>query len=94
MWAQAAALWLILAANQYSLWILGALILGLGTAMVYPTLQAAISDVAEPDWRAPSMGVYHFWRDSSYAFGALMAGIIADLLGVNWAIGVVAYFHF
>ncbi|MBT2679361.1 MFS transporter [Bacillus sp. ISL-35] len=94
MWTQAAALWLILAANQFGLWIIGALLLGLGTAMVYPTLQAAISDVAEPDWRASSMGVYRFWRDSGYAFGALMAGIIADLLGVNWAIGLVALLPF
>jgi MFS family permease len=94
MWTQAAALWFILAANQFSLWILGALMLGLGTAMVYPTLQAAISDVAGPEWRASSMGVYRFWRDSGYAFGALMAGIIADILGVNWAIGLVALLPF
>lgn len=94
MWTQAAALWFILAANQYLLWILGALLLGLGTAMVYPTLQAAISDVAGPEWRASSMGVYRFWRDSGYALGALMAGIIADLLGVNWAIGLVAFLPF
>jgi MFS family permease len=94
MWTQAAALWFILAANQFTLWIIGALLLGLGTAMVYPTLQAAISDVAEPDWRASSMGVYRFWRDSGYALGALMAGIIADLLGVIWAIGLVALLTF
>ncbi|CAM3722113.1 MFS transporter [Mesobacillus zeae] len=94
MWTQAAALWFIIAANQYSLWILGALMLGLGTAMVYPTLQAAISDVAAPEWRASSMGVYRFWRDSGYAFGALIAGIIADILGVNWAIGLVALLPF
>lgn len=68
--------------------------LGLGTAMVYPTLQAAISDVAAPHWRASSMGVYRFWRDSGYAFGALLAGIIADLLGVRWAIGLVALLPF
>lgn len=94
MWTQAAALWFILAANQFFLWIIGAVLLGLGTAMVYPTLQAAISDVAAPEWRASSMGVYRFWRDSGYAFGALMAGIIADILGVNWAIGVVAFLPF
>ncbi|MCM3122924.1 MFS transporter [Mesobacillus sp. AQ2] len=94
MWTQAAALWLILAADQYWLWIAGAMLLGLGTAMVYPTLQAAISDVAGPEWRASSMGVYRFWRDSGYAFGALMAGIIADILGVNWAIGLVALLPF
>lgn len=94
MWTQAAALWFILAANHYFLWMAGAVLLGLGTAMVYPTLQAAISDVAAPEWRASSMGVYRFWRDSGYAFGALMAGMIADLLGVGWAIGLVALLPF
>jgi MFS family permease len=91
MWIQAAALWVILFSSQFWLWIVGAILLGLGTAMVYPTLQAAISDVAAPEWRASSMGVYRFWRDSGYAFGALFAGVIADVLGVNWAIGLVAF---
>ncbi len=90
MWTQAAALWFILLVNSFSMWIVGATLLGLGTAMVYPTLQAAISDVAAPNWRASSMGVYRFWRDSGYAFGAIFAGIIADALGVSWAIGLVA----
>lgn len=94
MWAQAAAIWIILAVNQFGLWIMGAILLGLGTAMVYPTLQAAISDVAPTEWRASAMGVYRFWRDSGYAFGALFAGIIADLLGVSWAIGLVALLPF
>lgn len=94
MWTQAFALWYILFVNSFSLWILGAILLGLGTAMVYPTLQAAIGDVAAPNWRASSMGVYRFWRDSGYAFGALIAGIIADLLGVTWAIGLVALLPF
>jgi MFS family permease len=94
MWTQAFALWLILFVNSFSLWILGAILLGLGTAMVYPTLQAAIGDVAAPNWRASSMGVYRFWRDSGYAFGALIAGKIADLLGVTWAIGLVALLPF
>ncbi|QIZ68055.1 MFS transporter [Geobacillus subterraneus] len=94
MWTQAFALWFILFVNRFSLWILGAILLGLGTAMVYPTLQAAIGDVASPNWRASSMGVYRFWRDSGYAFGALIAGIIADLLGVTWAIGTVALLPF
>lgn len=90
MWVQAAALWLILLVDSYPFWIVGAIVLGLGTAMVYPTLQAAVSDVAAPSWRASSMGVYRFWRDSGYAFGAILAGIIADWLGVTWAIGLVA----
>jgi len=94
MWTQAFALWLILFVNCFSLWLLGAILLGLGTAMVYPTLQAAIGDVASPNWRASSMGVYRFWRDSGYAFGALAAGAIADLLGVTWAIGIVALVPF
>jgi MFS family permease len=71
-------------------WVIAAILLGLGTAMVYPTLQASISDVAQPEWRASSMGVYRFWRDSGYAFGALFAGLLTDILNVNWAIGLVA----
>lgn len=94
MWLQASALWFILLVHNYSLWIVGAVLLGLGTAMVYPTLQAAISDVAEPEWRASSLGVYRFWRDSGYAFGALLAGVFADQLGITWAIGLVALLPF
>jgi MFS family permease len=90
MWLQALSLWMILMVDMYSLWIVAAILLGLGTAMVYPTLQASISDVAKPEWRASSMGVYRFWRDSGYAFGALFAGILTDILSVNWAIGLVA----
>ncbi|WP_409250718.1 MFS transporter [Bacillus sp. SCS-153A] len=90
MWLQALSLWMILFANQFSLWFIAAILLGLGTAMVYPTLQAAISDVAQPAWRASSMGVYRFWRDSGYAFGALFAGLLTDMLNINWAIGLVA----
>ena len=67
----------------------GAVLLGLGTAMVYPTLLAAICDVAHPDWRASAVGVYRLWRDGGYAIGALLAGIVADLLGLRWAIGAV-----
>jgi MFS family permease len=63
---------------------------GVGTAMVYPTLLAAISDVTHPEWRATTMGVYRFWRDLGYAIGALISGIIADLLGMRAAIQVVA----
>ncbi|HEX9157956.1 MAG TPA: MFS transporter, partial [Syntrophales bacterium] len=70
-------------------WMTGAVLLGFGTAMVYPTLLAAIGDVAHPSWRASAVGVYRLWRDAGYAFGALLSGIIADLLGVVWAISVV-----
>ncbi|ANU23335.1 MFS transporter [Planococcus donghaensis] len=90
MWLQALSLWMILLVNEYNTWIVAAILLGIGTAMVYPTLQASISDIAEPSWRASSMGVYRFWRDSGYAFGALFAGILTDLLNVSWAIGLVA----
>jgi len=87
---QAFSLWMILMVNSFELWVVGAALLGIGTALVYPVLQAAISDVAAPSWRASSMGVYRFWRDSGYAFGALFAGVIADVFSVSWAIGLVA----
>ena len=61
---------------------LGAVLLGIGTAMVYPTLLAAIGDVAHPSWRASSVGVYRLWRDLGYAIGALLAGVTADALGL------------
>lgn len=87
---QAAALWIILGANQYVIWLGAAVLLGFGTALVYPTLQAAVTDASNPIWRASSLGVYRFWRDSGYAFGALSAGVITDWINVNWAIGIVA----
>lgn len=91
---QAFSLWMILMVNSFELWVIGAALLGVGTALVYPVLQAAISDVAAPSWRASSMGVYRFWRDSGYAFGALFAGVIADVFSVSWAIGLVALIPF
>jgi MFS family permease len=69
--------------------VLGQVLLGLGTAMVYPTLLAAIGDVAHPSWRASSVGVYRLWRDLGYAIGALLAGIVADAFGVNAAVWLV-----
>lgn len=90
MIVQALGIWLTVLIPQYYFWIAGAFLQGLGTAMVYPTLLAAISDVADPGWRATSMGVYRLWRDSGYAVGALLSGIIADLLGMGYAIHVVA----
>jgi MFS family permease len=89
MWVQAGGIGLIAAASSFSPWMTGAVLLGVGTAMVYPTLLAAIGDVAHPSWRASAVGVYRLWRDAGYAFGALLSGIIADLLGVVWAIAVV-----
>jgi MFS family permease len=66
----------------------GSVLLGLGTAMVYPALLAAVGDVAHPAWRATSVGVYRFWRDLGYAVGALMAGVVAAVLGLVWAVHV------
>jgi hypothetical protein len=65
--------------------------LGIGTAFVYPTLLAAISDIANPRWRATSLGVYRFWRDLGFVFGAVGIGFIADILSLNFAIQVVAW---
>ena len=67
-----------------------AVLLGLGTAMVYPTLLAAIGDVAHPEWRARSVGIYRLWRDGGFAVGALLSGIVADAYGIPAAVGVVA----
>jgi MFS family permease len=94
MWIQAAALFLTAATRSFEWWLLGSLLLGLGTAMVYPTLIAAVSDVAHPTWRARSVSVYRFWRDLGYALGALAGGIIADLLGFAWAIASIAALTF
>ena len=68
--------------------LVGSVLLGLGTAMVYPALLAAVGDVAHPAWRATSVGVYRFWRDLGYAVGALMAGVVAAWLGLVWAVHV------
>lgn len=66
----------------------GSVLLGIGTAMVYPALLAAVSDTAHPAWRASSLGVYRFWRDMGYAVGALMAGIAGSFLGLEWAVHI------
>lgn len=90
MWLQAAAIALIAAGTTFGVWTLGAVLLGAGTAMVYPTLLAAIGDVAAPGWRASAVGVYRLWRDSGFVAGALLAGVLADRLGAAAAIGWVA----
>jgi len=90
MWLQALAIALFLTRANFALWFLAAVLLGLGTAMVYPTLLAAIGDVVDPLVRASSVGVYRLWRDSGYAFGALISGIVAHALGQDAAIVVVA----
>ena len=90
MWVQAAAIGLIAASGTFGLWAVGAVLLGAGTAMVYPTLLAAVGDVAHPAWRASAVGVYRLWRDAGFAIGALLAGIIADAFGMRAAIWTVA----
>jgi MFS family permease len=89
MMVQAVGILLIVATSGFACWSAAAVLLGLGTAMVYPTLLAAVGDVAHPTWRASAVGVYRLWRDGGYAIGALIAGTLADLFGVPWAIGTV-----
>jgi len=89
MWVQAAGIFVTVATRDFGWWLLGSILLGLGTAMVYPSLIAAVSDASHPSWRARSLSVYRFWRDLGYAVGALSAGIIADVFGISWAIGSV-----
>lgn len=94
MWIQAAAIFLVVLNEGFAYWALAMMLLGLGTALVYPTLLAAVSDVAHPDWRASAVGVYRLWRDGGYAVGALLAGVLADALGVTWAIAAIGLLTF
>ena len=90
MIVQALAIAWIGATSSFTTWVVGAVLLGAGTAMVYPTLLAAIGDVANPTWRARAVGVYRLWRDSGFAVGALLAGLLADLVSITAAIYAVA----
>jgi MFS family permease len=90
MGVQAVAIGLVAVSTTFAAWAVAAVLLGAGTAMVYPTLLAAVGDVAHPAWRARSVGVYRLWRDGGFAVGALLAGAIADAFGVLAAIWVVA----
>ena len=90
MLVQGGALAAIALVRGFWPWVGGAALLGVGTAMVYPTLLAAVGDVAHPRWRASAVGVYRLWRDGGYAVGALLAGALADLYGMPWSIGSVA----
>jgi MFS family permease len=95
MWVQAAGIGLFVVGQTFGVWLSGAVLLGIGTALVYPTLLAAVSDVAHPQWRASAVGVYRLWRDGGYAVGALLSGLLADALGIPTAIaaiGVVTFF--
>ena len=90
MLTQAVAIAWIAATGSFIAWAAGAVMLGAGTAMVYPTLLAAIGDVAHPTWRARSVGIYRLWRDSGFAIGALLAGALADIFSIPVAIYTVA----
>lgn len=90
MWTQAVAIALIAAGDSFSAWAVAAVILGAGTALVYPTLLAAVGDIAPPAWRASAVGVYRLWRDAGFAIGALLTGVIADLTLPTTAVWVVA----
>ena len=90
MWTQAAGIAVIAASSSFAAFAVGAALLGVGTAMVYPTLLAAIGDVAHASWRASAVGVYRLWRDLGYAIGAVLAGVVADAVGVAAAIWLVA----
>jgi MFS family permease len=82
MWVQAAGIGLFAAGKEFWPWAAGAALLGIGTALAYPTLLATVSNAAHPAWRATAVGVYRLWRDLGYAVGAVLAGILADLLGI------------
>jgi MFS family permease len=90
MLVQAVALALVAWADTFTVWALAAALLGAGTAMVYPTLLAAVGDVAHPAWRARAIGVYRLWRDGGFAVGALLAGGLADAFGLRAAVWSVA----
>jgi len=94
MWLQAASIATILMSTRLAASVVGAVFLGIGTAMVYPTLLASIGDVAHPSWRASAVGVYRLWRDLGYAFGALLSGIVADAFGLSAAMAAVAALTF
>jgi MFS family permease len=94
MWVQAGGIFATVFGRSFGWWLLGSVLLGLGTAMVYPSLIAAVSDASHPSWRARSLSVYRFWRDLGYAIGALSAGVVADAFGLSWAIGLAGVLTF
>jgi MFS family permease len=92
MLLQAVALAMIALVDSFTMWALAAALLGAGTALVYPTLLASVGDVAHPAWRARAFGVYRLWRDGGFVVGALLAGAVADALGIRaavWAVAVI-----
>jgi MFS family permease len=90
MLVQAAALAMVASGSTFEAWLAAAVVLGIGTAMVYPTLLAAVGDVAHPAWRGRAVGIYRLWRDGGFAAGALLSGLVADLYGIPAAVSVVA----
>ena len=94
MWLQSVGIALTAWVHTVGGFAAGAALLGVGTAMVYPTLLAAIGDVARPDWRASAVGIYRLWRDFGYALGAVLAGILADAYGLATAVLVIAALTF
>jgi MFS family permease len=86
MWVQGFAILLFGIFSSNAIWITALVFLGVGTAQVYPTLLAAVSDRSHPSWRAASVGVYRFWRDFGYALGAFISGVVADSFGLNISI--------
>lgn len=94
MWIQSIGILIVALGSTFPHFATGAVFLGSGTAMVYPTLLATIGDVAHPNWRASSVGIYRLWRDMGYAFGALLAGVVADALGISAALYAIAALTF
>ncbi|MFF3247344.1 MFS transporter [Streptomyces sp. NPDC002870] len=90
MLLQAAAIALVAAGTTFGVWATAQVLLGIGTALVYPTLLAVIGDVAHPAWRARAVGVYRLWRDGGFAVGALLAGVLADAYSLTTAIWAIA----
>jgi MFS family permease len=90
MWLQGGSIAMFVLWQGFWIWLTSSALLGLGTALVYPTLLAAVSDFAEPVWRASAVGVYRLWRDLGYAVGGFTVGLMADSLGVASAIIAVA----
>jgi len=94
MWVQALGLFVIAALDGFRWWFVGSILLGIGTAMVYPCLLAAVSDAADPSWRARALSVYRFWRDLGYAIGALTAGLLVAIVGFAWTIAAIGVLTF
>jgi MFS family permease len=98
MWIQAIGIWLVASGSNmtrpFAAWLTGSVLLGVGTALVYPALLAAIGDRADPRWRASAVGVYRFWRDMGYAIGAVLSGVVADQFGIGAAVTAVGFLTF